>query len=62
MWEVYAMWTWMAVFVAASEHARRGTLAELTGPAALVTFAVGAVGRSDAGSAGSTPIAGAARS
>ncbi len=37
----------MAVFVAASEHARRGAQADVTGLAALVTFAVvgsGAVG------------------
>src|SRR5206468_3309726 len=24
MWELYAMWTWIAAFVAASEHARTG--------------------------------------
>jgi predicted MFS family arabinose efflux permease len=40
MWEVYAMWTWMAAFVAASERARRGAGAEVTTLAALVTFAV----------------------
>ena len=40
MWEVYAMWTWMAVFITASEHARRGADADVTGLAALVTFAV----------------------
>src|SRR6185437_14764947 len=47
MWEVYAMWTWMAVFITASEHARRGADADVTGLAALVTFAVigsGAIG------------------
>ena len=47
MWELYAMWTWMALFVAASEHARRGDQSDVTGLAALVTFAVvggGAIG------------------
>ena len=47
MWELYAMWTWMAVFVAASERLRRGASADTTTLAALVTFAVvgsGAIG------------------
>lgn len=47
MWEVYAMWTWMAAFVAASEHVRRGANADVTTLAALVAFAVigsGAIG------------------
>jgi MFS family permease len=47
MWELYAMWTWMAAFVAASEHARRGVAADVGGVAALVTFGVvgsGAIG------------------
>jgi len=44
MWEVYAMWTWMAAFVAASEHARRGSETDVTAVAALVTFAVVGIG------------------
>ena len=47
MWEVYAMWTWMAAFVAASERAHRGGQANVAGLAALVTFGVvgsGAIG------------------
>lgn len=41
------MWTWIAAFVAASEHARRGMAADVGGVAALVTFGVvgsGAIG------------------
>jgi MFS family permease len=47
MWELYAMWTWMAVFVAESERARRGPGADVAALAALVTFGVvgsGAIG------------------
>jgi len=44
MWELYAMWTWTASFVAASETARRGPGASATAVAALVTFCVVGVG------------------
>jgi MFS family permease len=47
MWELYAMWTWMAVYIAASERLRRGVDADTTTLAALITFAVvgsGAIG------------------
>jgi MFS family permease len=47
MWELYAMWTWIAAFIAASEQARRGQHSDVTGLAALATFAVvgsGAIG------------------
>jgi MFS family permease len=44
MWELYAMWTWMATFVTASEAARRGIPAVPNVGAALATFAVVAAG------------------
>jgi len=45
MWELYAMWTWMATFVAASEATRRGPEnASLAALPALVTFFVVGVG------------------
>jgi MFS family permease len=45
MWELYAMWTWMAAFVAASEATRRGTgEVPLSALPALVTFFVVGVG------------------
>ncbi|OLC03040.1 MAG: hypothetical protein AUH46_05890 [Gemmatimonadetes bacterium 13_1_40CM_70_15] len=49
MWELYAMWTWMATFVAASEAMRHGTGqgdgdAPMAGLPALVTFVVVGVG------------------
>ena len=51
MWELYAMWTWIAAFVAASETARTGQVGEVGAThrsvAALITFGVigsGAVG------------------
>ena len=41
MWELYAMWTWMAAFVAASELTRLGPVAgDHRAAAAIVTFCV----------------------
>lgn len=45
MWELYAMWTWVAVFVVESERLRRGGGGDdVAGLGALVTFAVVASG------------------
>jgi len=40
MWELYAMWTWLAAFVAASEQARTGGDPTASGAPALITFGV----------------------
>jgi MFS family permease len=40
MWELYAMWTWMAAFVAASEATRLHAADPARATAALVTFGV----------------------
>ena len=44
MWELYAMWTWIAAFIMASEQVRQGGGSDPRGLAALVTFAVVGVG------------------
>src|SRR3989454_9036161 len=44
MWELYAMWTWLASFVAASETTRRGAAEDVRGAAALITFCVVGIG------------------
>jgi len=44
MWELYAMWTWMAAFVTASEMSRRGSGGDVAAVAALVTFGVVGIG------------------
>ena len=43
MWEVYAMWTWMAVFVAQSERARLGNGAAARVVSGCCALAVGAL-------------------
>src|SRR5262249_54101968 len=42
MWEIYAVWTWIGAFIAASESAR--VPGEPSGAAPLVTFAVVGIG------------------
>jgi MFS family permease len=44
MWELYAMWTWMAAFVTASETTRLGSGGDVQAVAALVTFGVVGIG------------------
>jgi MFS family permease len=44
MWELYAAWTWLAVFVAESERARRGAADGVADFAALTTFAMIGIG------------------
>lgn len=44
MWELYAMWTWISAFVAASETARLGGSGTPGTTAALVTFGVVGIG------------------
>jgi len=44
MWELYAMWTWMAAFVTASEISRQGRGGDVQAVAALVTFGVVGIG------------------
>jgi len=44
MWELYAMWTWMAAFVTASEISRQSSDGDVQAVAALVTFGVVGIG------------------
>ncbi len=44
MWELYAMWTWMAAFVTASEVSRQRSGGDVQAVAALVTFGVVGIG------------------
>jgi MFS family permease len=44
MWELYAMWTWLPIFITASVVAQRGQSAAATSIASAVSFAALAVG------------------
>jgi MFS family permease len=44
MWELYAMWTWLPIFIAASVAAQRGPSATATSIASGVSFAALAIG------------------